>query len=175
MEVQAAVLRVCQGESSTEMQKLHLTPVRQRDYDTSCPPSFWWLSQGCSEPDADLFGGSAKRIIVKVRITLRGSWPRMTQELANDWQAQTRARAEARMGMAQIVNSNSDKTGPLSDRAPRLIEVGAWFFLFGASILSGDHIGADVRQASEHGHGRCVEHDRFFPGLAIGQRQQPAL
>src|SRR5689334_5923980 len=110
-----------------------------------------------------------------MRITLGCSWPRMTQELANNWQAESRTRAEARMGMPQIVNSNSDKARPLSDRAPRLVEIGAWFFLFSPSVFSGNHIGADARQAREHGHRRCVEHNRFFPGLAIGQRQQPAL
>src|SRR5689334_14149345 len=110
-----------------------------------------------------------------MRITLGCSWPRMTQELANNWQAESRTRAEARMGMPQIVNSKTDKARPLSDRAPRLIEIGAWFFLFGSSVLSGDHIGADVGQAREHGHGRGVEHNRLFSGFAIGQRQQPAF
>src|SRR5262249_55921727 len=60
-----------------------------------------------------------------MRITLRGSWPRMTQELANDRQTQARTRAEARMGVPQIVNSESRKARPLSDRAPRLIEIRA--------------------------------------------------
>jgi hypothetical protein len=37
----------------------HLTAVPHCHYDISCAPTLWWFSQGCSEPNADLFRGAA--------------------------------------------------------------------------------------------------------------------
>ena len=110
-----------------------------------------------------------------MRVTLRCRCLRVTQQLADDRQAEARTCADAGVSVSQIVNPHVIKSCPPPNGAPRLVKVGARLLVVGAGVLARDDIGTYSRQRREHGHGRSVENDCSLAGFAIGQEQQPPL
>ena len=72
-----------------------------------------------------MIGRAAERVGVEMRIALRRARARVTEQLADDRQPEAGAGTEARMRVPQIVNAQPSESGPLSDRAPGPVEVGA--------------------------------------------------
>ena len=62
-----------------------------------------------------------------MRVFLRGRCVRMAQQLANDGQTEAKACANARVGVAKIVDAQPFKARSLDDSAPRPIQIGARF------------------------------------------------
>ena len=56
---------------------------------------------------------------IEVRVFLRGRSVRMAQQLADDGQAKAKAGANARMGVAKIVDPQPFKRRSLDDSTPR--------------------------------------------------------
>ena len=96
----------------------------------------------------------------------------MAKQLADDRQAQRRARADACEGMAQVVKPNV-QARRLDHRRPRLLEVGARRGV----LRPGDdmRVAFDARERGKDGERRRREVDRLLAGLAVRQEQKTAL
>ena len=107
----------------------------------------------------------------------------MSEQLADDRQAERRARAEAREGMPQVMQPDACETRGAANRGPGLLEVGARR----AMPRAGNHmrVSLDTRQARQHGLRSRGKIDRLFarprlqqmslPGTSLGQRPAGSL
>ena len=66
-----------------------------------------------------MIGRATERISIEVCVFLRGRRVRMAQQLADDGQAEAKAGANARMGVAKIVDAQPFKRRSLDDSTPR--------------------------------------------------------
>ena len=64
-------------------------------------------------------------ISIEVRVSLCRRCLGMSQQLADDRQAQTTTCAEARIGVAQIVKAHAAEAGALRNRLPGSFQIGA--------------------------------------------------
>src|SRR5580658_7068478 len=92
----------------------------------------------------------------------------MPEELANDREAQTRARADRRKRVPQVVQSNAFEARAPTDRRPGLLEIGARLVGTGAA----DDEGATARMRPQDLEGGAVQHYRLPPGLRVRQKQK---
>src|SRR6266536_3320351 len=95
----------------------------------------------------------------------------MPEQLSNDWKAETTACANARICVAEVVDTDAVQPRALRNGLPGSFEVGTRLF----GIVPGDDVGACPGQTRKHFQGRGVQHDGFFAGLAVSEQEQPAI
>jgi hypothetical protein len=89
----------------------------------------------------------------------------VTEQPANDRQAQPTTGTDARIGMSQIMQPHADKTGACGDGIPRALQIVAWPL----RIVAGHHVGTNPLQRIQDRKGRGVEDDGLPAALAVGQ------
>ena len=97
--------------------------------------------------------------------------PECTEQTADNGQSKPATGAEARVGVPQIMKTNSFQTSPSRDRAPRAVQVRSRL----SWIIPGHYVGADFFQPIQHCYGRSIQDYGFSTAFAVGQKQQPAL
>ncbi len=73
--------------------------------------------------------------------------------------------------MAEVMDAETLESAAPRYRAPRALQVGAWFLSFRARIVASDYIVADALQIAEHLDRDSIGHNGLSTGLAIGQEQ----
>jgi hypothetical protein len=91
----------------------------------------------------------------------------VSQQPANDWQAQPATGTKARISVPQVVQAHADQTSSFGDRVPGTLEIMARVFW----VVSRHHIGSGSLQLIQNRKGRGVENDGLPAALAVGQEQ----
>src|SRR6266699_3596809 len=95
----------------------------------------------------------------------------MPEQLSNDWKSQPAACANARICVAEVVNTDAFEARALRNGFPGSLKVCSRVL----KIITGDYVGTVTVQPCEDCKGRGVQDDGFSPGLAIRQKQQAPL
>jgi hypothetical protein len=74
---------------------------------------------------------------------------RVTEQLPDDRQPKPSSGSEARMGVAEIVETQARKAGPLGDGPPPAIQIGTRRFILGADGFAGNNERARPGQVDE--------------------------
>jgi hypothetical protein len=77
------------------------------------PPRRLRVGHGRGDMAADAIGRAAQRVRVKMRVARCRARLRVPKQLADDRQPEPCSRADARTGMAQVVNADPVQPGPL--------------------------------------------------------------
>ena len=68
----------------------------------------------------------------------------MTKKLADDREPHSASRTNTRERMAEVMDAKTFESSAPRYRAPRSLQVRAWFFLFRARIVAGNYIITDA-------------------------------
>ena len=79
------------------------------------------------------------------------------------------------MCVAKVMNAKARQASSFDDGAPRPVKVGSWLVIVGTSRLAGYHVLADARKLGQNIESMCIQHNRLFAGLAVGQQQEAAF
>jgi hypothetical protein len=96
------------------------------------------FAQCRSDLVANALGGAPQRVVVEMRVSLRGGRLGVAEQLADNRQTEARAGPDASVRVLQVVNSNTMKLCTAHYRLPWTLEAGTGLFLFvGARALIG--------------------------------------
>src|SRR6266536_1251092 len=95
----------------------------------------------------------------------------MPEQLSNDRKPEDTACANARICVAEVVNTDAVQPRALRHGLPGPLEVGTRLL----RIVPGNDIIARPTETCKHLQGRGVQHDGFFAGLAVGEEEQPTI
>jgi hypothetical protein len=90
---------------------------------------------------ADDVGGSPQRVSVQMGVSCGRLRLRVAQETADDWETEACSSADRRKCVAEVVQPNAFQRGMLTNRRPRLLEVGARLIW----VVAGDDIRRDPK------------------------------
>lgn len=102
--------------------------------------SFLRFRQALCDAPSNLFRSATEWAVVEMRISRGSSCLSVTQQSADNRQAQSATSTNAGIGMPRIVNANAGQTSPLDHGIPRALQIVPGLL----RIVARHHVGADA-------------------------------